>query len=152
MGFRVGPRRAPSRWKGTALALLVLETAGLFWAYYAFGMGDRVRAIEQSFAQGHLIPQALGTLQAALPSFMVQAVAGFLAVLGVGAGAGGLALAARALGPGLVASSGSAVVAPTYFAVRRLLHPETRDRLRAAVRGVPATPGRSTAKVLEPVG
>lgn len=139
-------RRAP-RWKRTALALLLAETVALFWAYYAFNVGDRLRSLEQAPAVGGLMAQGLSSVQAILPSSVRGSLAGLLGVFGLRAGLGMVSAARQILGAGLLASSGSAVVAPGYFAVRRLLR---RDRPGRVTRSTLGT-GRPSRVAASPV-
>ncbi len=124
-----------SRWKAAALVLIGLETAALFWAYYALDLGGWVRRLGSDGTAIGVLGQIPAVVQALFPRAFVSAVGGFVAASGVAGPIQEFVVRAGALGSGLGASSlGSAVVAPAYFAARRLLrHAPPRRRGRRTV-------------------
>lgn len=120
------------RWKAAALVLIGLETAALFWAYYALDLGEWVRGLGSDGTMLGILAQIPAAAHALFPHELVSAVGGFVASSGVSGPLRELAVRSAALGSGLGASSlGSAVVAPAYFAARRLLrHAPARGRGR----------------------
>lgn len=145
----MGLKRRGPRWKGTALALLAAETAALFWAYYAFNVGDRLRSVEQTPAFGGLVAQGLSGLLGILPSPVLSSILALGAGIGFSAGFGMLGAAGRLVEAGIPASSGSAVIVPVYFAVRRLLRGDRMSHRSLSSRTLPGS-GVARAKVHEP--
>ncbi len=110
------------RWKSAALLLIGLETAALFWAYYAFDLGAWVRRLGSDGTMLGILREVPIAARALLPHEIASAVGGFVAASGIYGPLQQTVVRGAALGSGLDTSSlGSAVVAPAYLAARRLL-------------------------------
>ncbi len=114
-------RMAWPRWRATALAFLGLETVAVFWAYYTFGVGSRVHQAVSSPWVSAVLGSLLAMLETTVPPWLAATWGTFLATIGLTSPLERLVSLGTALGSGTAISSlGSALVAPTYFVVRRL--------------------------------
>ncbi len=112
--------------RGRVLAALVIgaETTALFFAYYTLGLRDRVLSLEQSSIVQTSVLQVLVTVRGVLPLWLLQSLSTFTSTIGLTPALRGVVLVTRSLGSNSGFSAvGGAIVAPAYFAVRRMLRP-----------------------------
>jgi hypothetical protein len=130
-------RARQAYWKSSASVLVAAETLALFGAYWAFGLGDQIRGSVQSPWMQALGAQILVVIQGVLPSWLQSSVMQFAATAGLGSIASFARGATSSLLPKLgLSSAGGAVVAPAYFAARRILRTPLSRPGSEAVRGV----------------
>lgn len=111
------------RWRATALLLVIAETVALFWAYYAFGLGAQVHNLESSSWARAASVGLLVLIEAMLPTRVGLALSAVASLIGLTSLLGQAASVGSVLTSAAGASSlGSAIVAPAYFAFRRLAH------------------------------